>query len=260
MARSKQQQVTFIRLLFKLLIFVAIIQQNYGHAMNPIATAAAAAVADAVDSFAYEIELSSPVPFTTRKTEISAKTIIENLNPSAQDIAKAEENSSISSLAGTSSTTFKTLETNLKDLINEESLTNNNNAHNNDNNNNNNNNDNDNDNNSYDDYLETDLKLEKTTPTSMEQQDDPVIPPTTITFSNVAAAGILGDSNSNIDSVVTGGSGNGNANDGSDNFASGPLNNFNDATPPYAAVDEKYGKLAVITFNSILNEKKNTFL
>lgn len=237
MAHTKQQQVAFVRLIFKLLIFVAIIQQNYGHMTSPLTTVAAVAV----DKVAFQIELSSPVPFTTHKPEISAKSVIESLIPQThQDTAKGEDKSSSSSnslsTSGSSSSTLKTIETNLKNLNYDESLPSIG------------NNNDENNNNSYDDYIETEFKMEKTTPTSMEQQDDPVIPPTTITFSNVAAAGILSDSNSNMDSTITRSAGYGNANEGSENFPSDSINNFNDATPPYAAVDEKYGKLIPINF------------
>lgn len=201
MARLKYHNT--VRLLLKLLLFTAIIQQNYG---NPAPT-----VTPLPPQLPFEMELSSPVPFSTRKPEISSKTDF--------DAVEADTTRSSSSSSSSTSTTSKTIDTNLKDL-NVETLNNNN--HNNDNNDNNS---------DYDDYLETDLKIEKTTPTSMEQQDDPVIPPTTITFSNVAAAGILGNSNSNIDGVVNGGGSN-----------SG-TNSFNDDPPPYDAVDEKYGKV-----------------
>lgn len=59
-----------------------------------------------------------------------------------------------------------------------------------------------------------------TTPTSMEQQDGPVMPPaTTITFKNVAAVSILDDGDSEHDNRK--------------------------ATPPIDAVDEKYGKTQI---------------
>lgn len=203
MARSKYQ--TTVRLLFKLLLVIAIIKQNYGN-LTPTTTLPPP----------FELELSSPVPFSTRKQEISAKTDFENVKA---DAAPAISSSSPS----TTTSTFKPIETNFKDL-NEEIL----NINNNDNENENINNNNDNDDNSYDDdYMDTDLKFVKTTPTSREQQDDPVIPPTTITFSNVAAAGILGNSNSNIDGVLNG---------------HGSVS-FNDDLPPYDAVDETYGKV-----------------
>ncbi|XP_046806684.1 tyrosine-protein phosphatase 99A-like isoform X2 [Lucilia cuprina] len=222
MSRSKYHTM-LLRLLYKLLIFVAIIQQNYG---NPTASNMPSLPPP------FEMELSSPVPFTTRKPEILTSDQENDKNIEILAAPLEEKNSS-----STTTTTLKTIETNLKDLNNlkEEPIiikdNNNNPINNNDDDKNNNNNNADN-NSSYDDYIETDLNVEKTTPTSMEQQDDPVIPPTTITFSNVAAAGILGNSNSNIDGVVMGGS------DG--NNGAGTVVNYNDATPPYAAVDNKY--------------------
>uniref|UniRef100_A0A1A9UVI7 Uncharacterized protein n=1 Tax=Glossina austeni TaxID=7395 RepID=A0A1A9UVI7_GLOAU len=78
-------------------------------------------------------------------------------------------------------------------------------------------------NNNDNDYVETVVKyVDITTPTSMEQQDGPIVPPTTITFTNVASASIWGES-----------SGGGLA------FDAGVI--FNGATPPYAAVDDNYG-------------------
>lgn len=199
MARTKCQNT--VRLFLKLFLFVAIIQENLG---GPMATATASGDTSVPP---FEVELSSPVPFTTRKPEISNKEAEQN-----KDNAAANADSSQSSNAVNSSSALppapippKGFEAaNSKDLNNEYLM-----------------------NTNYDDdYLETDLKPERTTPTSMEQQDGPIIPSTTITFRNVAAAGILGDSNSNIDGV--GGNGT-------------PIT-INDATPPYAAVDEKYGK------------------
>uniref|UniRef100_A0A1A9ZZ84 Uncharacterized protein n=1 Tax=Glossina pallidipes TaxID=7398 RepID=A0A1A9ZZ84_GLOPL len=79
-------------------------------------------------------------------------------------------------------------------------------------------------NNNDNDYVETVVKyVDITTPTSMEQQDGPIVPPTTITFTNIASASIWGES-----------SGGGLA------FDAGVI--FNGATPPYAAVDDNYGK------------------
>ncbi|KAI9584988.1 hypothetical protein GQX74_006883 [Glossina fuscipes] len=78
-------------------------------------------------------------------------------------------------------------------------------------------------NNNDNDYVETVVKyVDITTPTSMEQQDGPIVPPTTITFSNIASASVWGES-----------SGGGLA------FDAGVI--FNGATPPYAAVDDNYG-------------------
>lgn len=200
MARTKCQNT--VRLFLKLFLFVAIIQENLG---GPMATATATGDTSVPP---FEVELSSPVPFTTRKPEISNKEAEQN-----KDNERANADSSQSSNAVNSSSSAlppapippKGFEAaNSKDLNNEDLM-----------------------NTNYDDdYIETDLKPEHTTPTSMEQQDGPIIPSTTITFRNVAAAGILGDSNSNIDGV--GGNGT-------------PIT-INDATPPYAAVDEKYGK------------------
>lgn len=241
MSRTKIQH-TLLRLLYKLLIFGAIIQQNYG---NPTASNMPTITPP------FEVDLSSPVPFTTRKPEISITEDTDFNNKNNNDNDKTIEILDASAtLKESSSTTLKPqIETNLNDFKNLKELNlNNNNSNISQNTNNNNNNDNSNNNaanndNNYDDeggdddYLETDLKVEKTTQTSMEQQDDPVIPPTTITFSNVAAAGILGNSNSNIDGVVMGNSGSDNGNGNSNGV------NYNDAMPPYAAVDTKYGKI-----------------
>lgn len=207
MPKLKDHHTVLLRLVYKLLIFVAIIQQNYG---NPTATNTP------LMHPPFEMELSSPVPFTTRKPEISN----EQMDEKNIELLEA------ASINATNSSTLKTLETFTKDV---KENANSNDDHYNIKSNNA-------DDSSYEDYLESDIKVVKTTPTSMEQQDDPVIPPTTITFSNVAAAGILGNSNSNIDGVVLG-----NGGDGSNE--AGSVANFNDATPPYAAVDDKYGKI-----------------
>ncbi|XP_075150681.1 protein tyrosine phosphatase 99A isoform X1 [Haematobia irritans] len=197
MARSKCQNT--LRLFLKLFLFVGIIQENLG-----------ASMANASDTLAtpvppFEVELSSPVPFTTRKPEISIQTSDNQDKAADQQTPMVKVNSStppVAVIAGAGESTVKDYDAN-KDLNNEDLM-----------------------NTSYDDdYIETDIKPERTTPTSMEQQDGPAIPPTTITFSNVAAAGILGDNGMNSDN---GGGGNGT-----------PIT-INDATPPYAAVDDKY--------------------
>ncbi|XP_058981493.1 tyrosine-protein phosphatase 99A isoform X2 [Musca domestica] len=190
MARNKCQ-IT-LRLFLKLFLFVGIIQENLGGPMN-----ASGSTTTTLPTF--EVELSSPVPFTTRKPEIS---IQATDNKDKLGHATSNLNDTPASNAVTTSTpqpvASDTGDTS-KDLNSEDT--------------------------NYDDgdYIETDLKPERTTPTSMEQQDGPAIPPTTITFSNVAAAGILGDS-----SADGGGGG------GSSSIS------INDATPPYAAVDDKY--------------------
>uniref|UniRef100_A0A1I8NIX6 Fibronectin type-III domain-containing protein n=1 Tax=Musca domestica TaxID=7370 RepID=A0A1I8NIX6_MUSDO len=190
MARNKCQNT--LRLFLKLFLFVGIIQENLGGPMN-----ASGSTTTTLPTF--EVELSSPVPFTTRKPEISIQAT-DNKDKLGQ--ATSNLNDTPASNAVTTSTpqpvASDTGDTS-KDLNSEDT--------------------------NYDDgdYIETDLKPERTTPTSMEQQDGPAIPPTTITFSNVAAAGILGDS-----SADGGGGG------GSSSIS------INDATPPYAAVDDKY--------------------
>ncbi|XP_059218632.1 tyrosine-protein phosphatase 99A isoform X2 [Stomoxys calcitrans] len=196
MARSKCQNTA--RFFLKLFLFVGIIQENLG---GPMATASAAGATVPPPVPPFEVELSSPVPFTTRKPEISIEAS-DNKDKTAESPNTTNNSTPALEQASPVDPTSKDYETN-KDLNNEDPMNTN----------------------YYDDISETDIKAERTTPTSMEQQDGPAIPPTTITFSNVAAAGILGDTSSNMEA---GGGGNGT-----------PIT-INDATPPYAAVDDKY--------------------
>lgn len=190
MARSKCQ--TTVRLFLKLLLFVGIIQENLG-VPTPISQESSPVPP-------FELEISSPVPFTTRKPEISI--------PETNKITFSPPVNGETPMPPLRPPQLPKVTDHIaKDLP-----------------------DDDVEGNYDDDYIETDVQTVRTTPTSMEQQDGPVVPPTTITFSNVAAAGILGDTSANVDG---GGGG-------------GTSIIFNDATPPYAAVDDKYGKKCLI--------------
>ncbi|XP_073818850.1 protein tyrosine phosphatase 99A isoform X3 [Musca autumnalis] len=188
MARTKCQNT--LRLFLKLFLFVGIIQENLGGPTTTASTTTAKLPT-------FEVEISSPVPFATRKPEISIPAS-ENNEKIVEGTPPIQPSNDGSNNAVNSTPQPQIVDTNSKDLKHEDTL-----------------------NANYDegDYIETDLKTEHTTPTSMEQQDGPAIPPTTITFSNVAAAGILGDSSAD---------------------GGGSSITINDATPPYAAVDSKY--------------------
>lgn len=101
--------------------------------------------------------------------------------------------------------------------------------------------------------VETDYHLPAaapTSPASVEQQDQPLVPPTTLSFANIAPA-------SGLDSdLYSGGGGSGSIAGSELGEADGrTATTSGDATPPYAAVDEKYGKYA----NSNSNLGRNNF-
>lgn len=91
--------------------------------------------------------------------------------------------------------------------------------------------------------VETDYQLPVAAPTppaSVEQQDQPLVPPTTLSFANIAPA-------SGLDSDLYNSGGGGGGSITGFEFGEGDgktATTSGDATPPYAAVDEKYGKYA----------------
>uniref|UniRef100_A0A0K8UA23 Tyrosine-protein phosphatase 99A n=1 Tax=Bactrocera latifrons TaxID=174628 RepID=A0A0K8UA23_BACLA len=91
--------------------------------------------------------------------------------------------------------------------------------------------------------VETDFRLPAaapTSPASVEQQDQPLVPPTTLSFANIAPASGL---DSDLYSGSAGGGGGGGGSIAGFEFGDGDgktATTSGDATPPYAAVDEKY--------------------
>ncbi|XP_053947120.1 tyrosine-protein phosphatase 99A isoform X2 [Anastrepha ludens] len=200
--------VARLRLLLNLLLFAAIIDEHRGGA-------AAVVVIDP--------ELSSPSPFTIAPT---ASTPTPTPTPKYTATVAGESNDDDSSSSSSSSASGSvTPASNALDMnayaVNGVSVDNNNMAA------------------AVagaDETVETegDYQLAAaapTSPASVEQQDQPRVPPTTLSFANIApASGVGGD-------LFSGGSISGFETRGGDGETA---TTAGDATPPYAAVDEKY--------------------
>ncbi|CAD6992562.1 unnamed protein product [Ceratitis capitata] len=222
----RPRYVKRLRLLFNLLLFTAIIAEHR----------AAFAVAAAAD-VAIDPELSSPSPFTVAPTDSPTSTAPTTTRDAGAFIVAAHDeageqgniyndtnNNNSSSSTSSTIPPSNALDVNayavngvIMDTNNVIAAVA--------------------DSGAGDETDETDLQLNVAAPTppaSVEQQDQPLVPPTTLSFANIAPAdGRDGD-------LFKGGSIAGFELGEGDEARTATTTG--DATPPYAAVDEKYGK------------------